>query len=119
MANVADMQRKTKWCGTFSTREEEWRGFEILVMLLACPNRRERHHVGEVECGDRRLADVGVDMAGQAAEPGFDGVDGFADAGEIATLNSLLDQAQFLFGGAGVFVPNRHSRSDIDFTDQV
>ncbi len=26
---------------------------------------------------DQRLADIGVDMAGQTAEPGFDGVDGF------------------------------------------
>jgi hypothetical protein len=36
--------------------------------------------VGEIERGDRRLPDIGVDMAGQAAEPGVDRVDGLAIA---------------------------------------
>src|SRR5271165_2807290 len=38
------------------------------------------------------LADIGVDMTGQASEPGLDRVDALCDACEIASLDHLLDQ---------------------------
>ena len=46
-------------------RKEQRRGAEMLVAFRPRPDRRERDHVGEVERRDRRLADIGVDMAGQ------------------------------------------------------
>ena len=47
----------------------------MLVAFRSRPHGRERHHVGEVEGRDRWLADISVDMAGKAPEPGFDRVD--------------------------------------------
>ena len=91
----------------------------MLVAFGSGPHRRERHHVGEVEGRDRRLADIGVDVAGQAAEPGLDGVHALGDAGEVAALDDLLDQPQLLVGDAGVFVPDRDGRGHIGLADQV
>ena len=70
----------------------------MFVPLRPGPDRRERDHVGEVERGDRRLADIGVDVARQAAEPGLHRVDRLGDAGEVAALDDLLDQPQLLVG---------------------
>src|SRR5262245_22940421 len=42
--------------------EQEWRTAEVVVTFGACPDRRQRHHVGEIECRDRRLTDIGVDV---------------------------------------------------------
>ena len=98
MADIADMKRKAERGRTLGPREEERRRVEMLVLFRAGPDRRERHHVREVEGRDRRLADIGIDMAGQAAEPGFERVDGLAHAGEVATLDGLLDEAQPLVG---------------------
>jgi hypothetical protein len=50
--------------------------------------------VRKIERRDRRLADVRVGLAGDGAEPGFDGVDAFDDAGEVARLDDFLDQSQ-------------------------
>ena len=47
---------------------------------------------------DRRLPDIGVDMSGQAAEPGVDRVDRLRHRGEVAALDDLLDQSQLLVG---------------------
>ena len=85
----------------------------MLVAFRSRPHGRERHHVGEVEGRDRWLADISVDMAGKAPEPGFDRVDSLRDAGEVAALDDLFDQPQLLFGGRGVLVPNRDSRGHV------
>ena len=101
VADIADMKRKAEGRRAFGPREEERRRLKMLVPFRPGPDRRERHHVGEVQGRDRRLADIGVDMAGQRSEPGLDRVDAFAHAGEVAALNGLLDQAQALVGDAG------------------
>ena len=75
--------------------------------------------MGEIEGRDRRLADIGVDMAGQAAEPRLDRVDRLAHAGEVAALHRLLDQAQAIVGEVGVLVPDRHRRGDIGLAHQI
>ena len=60
--------------------------------------------MGEVQGGDRRLADIGVSLPGQRAEPGVDGVDRLDHGGEVPALHHLLDVAQFLVGAARVVV---------------
>ena len=57
--------------------------------------------MGEIERGDRRLPDIGVDVAWQRAEPGIDGVDGLGHRREVATLDDFLDQPQLLLRGLG------------------
>ena len=69
--------------------------------------------MGEIERGNRRLPDIGVDMARQAAEPGVHGVDGLGHRREVAALDHLLDEAELLVGGARIGVPHRHRRGDI------
>ena len=65
------------------------------------------------------MAHIGVDMTGQTSEPGFHSVDGFADAGEVAALHGLFDQAQAIFRDAGIVVPYRDRRGDIGLADQI
>jgi hypothetical protein len=65
VADVADVKRKAEGRRSFSPREEERRRLKMLVPFRPGPDRRERHHVGEIEGRDRRLADIGVDVAGQ------------------------------------------------------
>ena len=85
----------------------------MLVPFRSGPYRREGHHVGEVQGRDRRLAHVGVDMPRQAAEPGFDRVQGLAHAGEVAALDGLLHQSQPFCRDGRILVPDRHRRGDI------
>ena len=91
----------------------------MLVALGSGPDGRERHHVGEVQCRDRRLPHIGVDMARQTPKPGFDGIHGLGDAGEIAALDDLLDEPQLLDSRTGVLVPDRYGRGHIGYANQV
>ena len=75
--------------------------------------------MGEIERRDRRLADIGVNLAGQTAEPGLDRVHGLAHAGEVAALDRLFDKPQPIVGDAGVLVPDRDRRGDVAFADEV
>ena len=52
-------------------------------------------------------------MSGKRTEPGIDGVDGFHHGCEVAALNDLLDQPQFLVGETRIGVPDRDRRGDI------
>ena len=51
-------------------------------------------------------SDIGVDVPRQAAQPGFDRVDGFADGGEAAALDDTGDGAQFVRGALAGVVPH-------------
>ena len=117
--DVADVQREPERRCALGLGEEERRAIEMLVALGPGPDRRERDHVGEVEGRDRRLAHIGVDVTRQAAEPSLDRVDAFGDAGEIAALNDLLDEAKLLVGDAGILVPDRDGGGHVGFADQV
>ena len=101
MPDIADMQREAKRRRALRPRMEQRRSAEMLVPLRPGPDRRERDDVGEVERRDRRLSDIGVEVPGQAAEPGLDGVHPLADDGEVAGLDDLLDQAELLGCDAG------------------
>src|SRR3546814_3839161 len=72
----------------------------------------------QVQGADRRLPDIGVDMAGQAAHPRLDRVDALGDAGEVPALNDLLDQPELLGGDAGIGIPHRHGGGDIGLADR-
>ena len=91
----------------------------MLVPFRPSPHRRERHHMREVERRNRRLADVGIDMAGERSEPRLDGVDALAHAGEVAALDGLLDEPQPILGDTGVFAPNGDGRRDIGLADEI
>src|SRR5271165_4188260 len=100
MADVADMEAEAERRRAFGPCEEERRRLEVVVARRTGPDRGERDHVSEVQRRDRGLTDVGVSVPGQRAEPGLDGVDSLDHAGEVATLDDLLDQSQLLVGEA-------------------
>ena len=119
VADIADMEREAERGGAFGLGEEErWR-VEMLVALGAGPDGGERDHVRQVQGRDRRLAHVGVGVAGQRAEPGFQRVHPFHHAGEVAALDDFLDQTQFFVGDAGVFIPDGDGRGDVGLADGI
>ena len=75
--------------------------------------------MGKVQCGDRRLPDVGVDMAGKRSEPGFNRVHALDDHGEIAALNDLLDQTQLFRCQRRILVPDGDGGGDIGLADKI
>ncbi len=119
VADVAHVQGKPERCRRLGLAGEQRRAAEMVVPFRARPDRRQRDHVGEVEGRDRRLADVGVGVAGQRSQPGLHGVDRLGHAGEVAALNGLLDQPELGAGRGGVLVPDRHRRRDKGLADHV
>ena len=91
----------------------------MLIPFRPCPDSRERHHVGEIQRRHRRLADIGVDVAGETAEPRLNGVDRLAHAGEVAALHSLFDQALPFLGNPRISVPNRNGGGDVGLADKI
>ena len=103
----------------FRSREEQWRSTKMLIPFRPGPDGRERHHVGEVERRDRRLADIGVDVAGETAEPCLDRIHRLAHAGEVAALDGLLDQALAFLRDARIGIPDGDGGRDIGLADQI
>src|SRR3546814_13729590 len=68
MADVADMQREAERRRSFGLGEKQRRRVEMFIAFRAGPDRRQRDHMRQVQGADRRLPDIGVDMAGQAAQ---------------------------------------------------
>ena len=119
VADVADMERETERGGAFGLGEEQRRGVKMFVALRAGPDGGERDHVGQVQGRDRRLAHIGVGMAGQRAEPGFQRVHPFHHAGEVAALDDFLDQTELFVGDAGVLIPDGDGGGNIGLADGV
>ena len=109
MANIADMKREAERGRALGPGIEQRRRPEVRIPFRPGPDRRERDHVGKVEGRDRRLADIGIDMARQRAEPGLEGVHALDDHGEVAPLDDLLDEAELLGCQCRVLVPDRDS----------
>ena len=59
------------------------------------------------------LTDIGVEMAGQGAEPGLERVQRFRDAGEIAPLHDLLGGLELGLGREDILVPNGNRGGDV------
>jgi hypothetical protein len=66
VADIADMKGKPERGRAFGLAEKQGGRTEMLVPFRPRPHGRQRDHVGEIERGDRRLADIGVGMARQA-----------------------------------------------------
>ena len=119
MADIADVEGEAERSRAFGSAEEQGRRRQMLVLVRSRPHRRQRDHVGEVQGRDRRLPDIGVDVTGQAAEPGIRCVDGLGHRGEVAALDHLLDESQLLVGEAWILVPDGDGGGDIGLADQV
>src|SRR3546814_8203635 len=100
------MGRETERRRAGSLGEEKRRPVQMLVPRRPGPDRRQRNQVREVQGVDERLADVGVDMAWQAAEPGLDRVHRLADGGEAAAVADALRRADLLGGIRAALVPD-------------
>src|SRR3546814_2561849 len=85
----------------------------MLVPFRPRPHRRQGNEVGEIEGGNRRLADIGIDMARETPEPGFERVHAFDRAGEVAALDDLLDEPELLGGERRIAIPYGDRRGDI------
>jgi hypothetical protein len=75
--------------------------------------------MGKIEGRDRRLTDIGINVAGQAPEPRLDRVHALRDHCEVAALDHLLNEAQFLRCNIGIGVPHRHCRRNIGLTNMI
>src|SRR3546814_15983724 len=93
--------------------------FRSLVPFRPRPHRRQGNEVGESEGGDRGLADIGIDMAGEAPEPGLERVDAFDRAGEVAALDDFLDEPELLGRERRIAIPDGDGRGDIGDTRRV
>src|SRR3546814_9665978 len=91
VADVADMGRETERRRAGSLGEAKRRPVQMLVPRRPGPDRRQRNQVREVHGVDERLADVGVDMAWQAAAPGLDRVPRLADGGDARSEQHTAD----------------------------
>ena len=65
VADIADMEREAERRRAFRPGEEERGLLKMLIPFRPRPDGRERHHVGEIQRRDRRLTNIGVDMARQ------------------------------------------------------
>ena len=119
VADIADMGREAERRRSLCLGIKERRPAEMVVLCRPRPDSRDRDHVGEIEGRDRRLADIGIKMPRQAAEPGFDRVQRFRDAGEIAALDDLFSSLEPGIGYMPVFVPDSDRRRDMGRADQI
>src|SRR3546814_8448181 len=67
----------------------------------------------EIQRVNDRLADVGIDVAWQARQPGFDRVDALADASEPETVDDAFDGAHLLFDAGAAFVSDGDRRCEV------
>ena len=91
----------------------------MLVPFRPRPHRTQGDHVGEIQSADGRLADIGVGVAGQTAEPCVHRVHRFDHGREIAALDDLLDKAQLLVGKARIGVRHHNRRGDIGHAGDI
>ncbi len=119
VTDIPDMQRKPERGGAFGPGVEQWSVAEMLILFRPRPDRRERDHMGEIQCADGRLADIGIGMSGQTSEPGIDRIDRLEHDVEIARLDDLLDQPQLLVGPADILVPDRDRGGDIGHAGHI
>src|SRR3546814_14324589 len=87
---------------------------EMLVPFRPRPHRWQGYEVGEIERRNGRLADIGIDMAGEAPKPGLDPVHALDGAGEVAALDDLLGEPQLFGRDGGILVPDGERRGHID-----
>ena len=67
VANIADMEREAERRRALRPGEEERGLLKMLIPFRPRPDGRERHHVGEIQRRDRRLTNIGVNVARQVS----------------------------------------------------
>src|SRR3546814_7508437 len=68
---------------------------------------------------DEGLADIGIDLPGERAEPVLDRVDALADAGEAEPVDDALDSADLVLDAAAVLIGDGERRRQITEGDMV
>ena len=106
VTDVADMMGKAEGRRALCSRLEERRPVEVRIPVRAGPYRGHRDDVREIERRDRRGPYIGVEVAGQSAEPGLHGVQVLDDAGEVATLDGFLRLTELGVGDRRVLIPD-------------
>ena len=69
--------------------------------------------MGKVQRMEDGLADIGIRVSGQRAQPGLDGVQRLADRGEAAAVDDALGNPDMFIHGASVGVHDGYGRRDI------
>jgi hypothetical protein len=75
--------------------------------------------MGEVQRMQDGLADIGIGMPRQGAEPCFDGVERLANGREAAAIDNPFSDADMFVDGAPVFMRNGDGGGNIAIGDQV
>jgi hypothetical protein len=58
--------------------------------------------MGKVERMDQRLPDIGIGLARQRGKPGFDRIDGLADAGEAQAIDDPFSRADLVLDAGAI-----------------
>src|SRR3546814_15963995 len=116
MTDIADMKSEAERGRAFGLAVKQGGCTEMLVPFRPRPHRRQGNEVGEIEGGNRRLADIGIDMARETPEPGFERVHAFDRAGEVAALDDILDEPELLGGERRIAIPYGDPRGYISDT---
>ena len=119
VADVAHMRDQPEGRRAAGLGVEQRRSVQMRVALGSGPDRRERHHVGQVDAVHQRPADVGVAVPRQGAEPGVDGIEGLEDGHEAAAVDDPLDRPHLLLDPSRILVPHRHCGGQIAIGDVV
>src|SRR3546814_6988199 len=113
MANVADMGRQAERGRSAGLCLEQRRPGEVTIAMRSGPDRGKRHQMREVEAVHQRLSYIGVDLAGQARQPCFDRVDGFADAGKTKPVHDPLDGADLRVDCGAIAIRSEEHTSEL------
>ena len=119
MADIVHMGGEPERRRTGGLGIEKRRRIKMAIAHRPGPDRRQRHEMGEVQCVKERLADIGVNMAGQRAEPGLYRIDALANAGKTQSVDDPLNGAGFIVSGPGVHVDHRDGGGEIAETDMT
>ena len=68
---------------------------------------------------NERLADIGVNVTGQRAEPGLDRIDALANTSEAKPIDDPLNSASLIFGGLGVLIEHGDRRCEIPKSNMI
>ncbi len=107
MADVACMKGKAERGRSFGLAVKQGRVTEMIVPFRSRPHCGEGDQVGEIESGDGRLSDIGINMAGQASEPRLYSVHAFDHACKVPALDDLFGHTQLFRSDRRICVPYR------------
>ena len=113
------MGNEAERCAADRAGDDQRRRVEMGVAFGAGPDRRERHHVSEIEGRDQRLPHVGIGVARDGGQPRLRCVQGFRNGDETPAPDNAFDRLQLLVGEVRTFVHHRDGRRDISIGNGV